>query len=217
MQSFSLGQNQISILPGRRPDAPVIYLPSVKDEGACISRYLLEYGCPDLTLVSISDLSWNHDMAPWDCPSVFPKGDPFTGGADAYIHQLTEQILPEAERRIGSEPVWRGIAGYSLAGLFAIYTLYHTDLFSRAASMSGSLWFPGFSEYMESHSLPPSGFIIELMVQKSQQLTFTHPKYSRKESLTSRKMQNRTAFRPCRPALIELLPYGYTAFSFHLI
>ena len=90
---------------------------------------------------------------PWDCPAVFPKGDPFTGGADAYIHQLTEQILPEAERRIGSEPVWRGIAGYSLAGLFAIYTLYHTDLFSRAASMSGSLWFPGFSEYMESHSL----------------------------------------------------------------
>ena len=116
MQSFSLGQNQISILPGRRPDAPVIYLPSVKDEGACISRYLLESGCPDLTLISISDLSWNHDMAPWDCPAVFPKGDPFTGGADAYIHQLTEQILPEAERRIGSEPVWRGIAGYSLAG-----------------------------------------------------------------------------------------------------
>ena len=65
--------------------------------------------------------------------------------------------------------------------------------------------------------LPPSGFIIELMVQKSQQLTFTHLKYSRKESLTSRKMQNRTASRPCRPALIELLPYGYTAFSFHLI
>ena len=64
MQSFSLGQNQISILPGRRPDAPVIYLPSVKDEGACISRYLLESGCPDLTLISISDLSWNHDMAP---------------------------------------------------------------------------------------------------------------------------------------------------------
>ena len=70
MQSFSLGQNQISILPGRRPDAPVIYLPSVKDEGACISRYLLESGCPDLTLISISDLSWNHDMAPWDCPAV---------------------------------------------------------------------------------------------------------------------------------------------------
>lgn len=171
MQSFSLGQNQISILPGRRPDAPVIYLPSVKDEGACISRYLLESGCPDLTLVSISDLSWNHDMAPWDCPAVFPKGDPFTGGADAYIHQLTEQILPEAERRIGSEPVWRGIAGYSLAGLFAIYTLYHTDLFSRAASMSGSLWFPGFSEYMESHSLAVRPDCIYLSLGKKEHKT----------------------------------------------
>ena len=39
---------------------------------------------------------------------------------------------------------WRGIAGYSLAGLFALWSLWQTDAFDRAASASGSLWFPDF-------------------------------------------------------------------------
>ena len=43
-----------------------------------------------------------------------------------------------------------GIAGYSLAGLFALYAIYQTDVFSRVATMSGSLWFPGFKEYIFS-------------------------------------------------------------------
>lgn len=48
-------------------------------------------------------------------------------------------------------PSWRGILGYSLAGLFALYAIYQTDLFSRVGSMSGSLWFPGMKEYIFSH------------------------------------------------------------------
>ena len=34
-----------------------------------------------------------------------------------------------------------------------MYALCNTDAFSRAASVSGSLWFPGFKEYVLSH--PP--------------------------------------------------------------
>ena len=65
---------------------------------------------------------------------------------------LTEKIAPVAEREIGSVS-WRGIAGYSLAGLFALYSLYRTDIFSRAASVSGSLWYPHFSDYVLSHQM----------------------------------------------------------------
>ena len=43
------------------------------------------------------------------------------------------------------------IAGYSLAGLFALYALFRTDVFSTAASVSGSLWYPGFADFTESH------------------------------------------------------------------
>lgn len=48
-------------------------------------------------------------------------------------------------------PAWRGIVGYSLAGLFALYAIYRTDIFSRVGSISRSLWFPGWKEYALTH------------------------------------------------------------------
>ena len=66
---------------------------------------------------------------------------------------LIEKIIPIAEQKILGTVLWRGLAGYSLAGLFAVYSLYHTKLFSRIASMSGSLWFPGIKEYIFSHEM----------------------------------------------------------------
>ena len=47
-----------------------------------------------------------------------------------------------------------GIAGYSLAGLFALYAAYRCAAFDRIASISGSLWFPDFMEYALSHEMP---------------------------------------------------------------
>lgn len=92
-------------------------------------------------------------MVPWDSPPAFKNTEPCTGGADDYLRLLTEEIIPTAEREIPGVPRWRGIAGYSLAGLFALYAIYQTDLFSCVGSMSGSLWFPGIKEYIFSHEL----------------------------------------------------------------
>ena len=68
-----------------------------------------------------------------------------------YLRLLVEEIIPRAEKELAGPPAWRGIAGYSLAGLFALYAIYRTDMFSRVGCMSGSLWFPGFKEYIFSH------------------------------------------------------------------
>ena len=65
---------------------------------------------------------------------------------------LSNQIIPKAESLLQGTPAWRGIAGYSLAGLFALYSIYQTDAFSRVASVSGSLWFPGIKEYVVSRT-----------------------------------------------------------------
>lgn len=73
------------------------------------------------------------------------------GNGSPYLRLLTEEIIPMAEREYPGKLSWRGIAGYSLAGLFALYAIYQTDLFSRVGSMSGSLWFPGMKEYIFSH------------------------------------------------------------------
>ena len=101
-------------------------------------------------VVSVEVPDWNRDLSPWTAARVFRKGEDFAGGAKDYLRELTETVA-EAEKSLGFAPEFRGIAGYSLAGLFAVWALYHTDRFDRAASMSGSLWFDGFTDFMDSH------------------------------------------------------------------
>ena len=151
MSVFTTEGKNVFIFSGAEPKIPVIYLNTVSGEGQKVFEAAQTAGCPPFTLVAISDLDWNHDMVPWDSPAAFKKGESFTGGADDYLRLLVEEIIPKAEKELPGPPTWRGIAGYSLAGLFALYSIYRTDLFSRVGCMSGSLWFPGFKEYVFSH------------------------------------------------------------------
>ena len=126
------------------------YLNTFSQEYQKIFENAQAYGCPPFALVAISDLDWNHDMVPWDSPPAFKNSEPCTGGADNYLRFLTRDIIPTVEKEINGVPRWRGIAGYSLAGLFALYAIYQTNLFSRVGSTSDSLWFPGIKEYIFS-------------------------------------------------------------------
>ena len=146
-----MGKKTISVFPATFSGGPVIYLNTVSGEGRQVYEAAHAAGYPPFTLVAISNLDWNRDMAPWDRPAAFKNGEPFTGGADNYLRLLVEEIMPEAEKELPGPPAWQGIAGYSLAGLFALYAIYQTDVFSRVGCMSGSLWFPWFKEYICSH------------------------------------------------------------------
>ncbi len=150
---FETVGKRIDVYPSASRDRPVIYLNTVSGEGAEVWKALRGMECPDFTLVSISRLKWDHDMSPWDIPPISRKAAPCTGGADDYLRLLVDEIVPRAEETTQGMVPWRGLAGYSLAGLFALYSLYRTDIFSRIASVSGSLWFPGFKEYVFSHDM----------------------------------------------------------------
>lgn len=150
MQSFVADGKTVEVFPSHTPGAPEICLNTFAGQGTQLFELLQREGCPPFTLVAVSNLEWNDDMAPWDCPAAFRNGEAFTGGADQYLKLLTGAILPRAEALAGT-PAWRGIAGYSLAGLFAVYAIHRTSLFSCTASMSGSLWFPGIRDYLFTH------------------------------------------------------------------
>lgn len=151
MHAFTINGKAVDVFLETEPGTPIIYLNTFAREGQEVFEATQVAGSPPFTLVVISGLDWNHDMAPWDSPAAFKKGEPFTGGADDYLRLLVEEIIPRAEKELPGPPAWRGIAGYSLAGLFALYAIYQTDVFSRVGCISGSLWFPGFKEYVLSH------------------------------------------------------------------
>ncbi|MBO7530419.1 MAG: alpha/beta hydrolase, partial [Lachnospiraceae bacterium] len=135
------------------PSSPLIVLNSFGDEWKHIAGALDSLGVTSYSMLAVTGSEWNKDLSPWDAAAVF-KGEPdFTGGADDYLKRLTEEIVPGAINEHGLKPSATYIAGYSMAGLFALYSLYKTGMFDGAASCSGSLWFPGFKEYVFENDL----------------------------------------------------------------
>ena len=130
---------------GQEP-RPVIWVHS-HDADALAQR--LEGRC---ALICVEKEDGLPDLSPWPAPALFRGEAGFTGGAPEHLTAL-EALLPEAEALLGFPVLRRGIAGYSLAGLFAVYALYHSPLFQDAASVSGSLWYDGWEDYALSHPL----------------------------------------------------------------
>jgi len=151
MITLNIHGKVVDVYPSDEPDKPVIYLNTFGHEGKKVYQELQKMNSPAFNMVAISKLSWDSEMSPWDCPPISKTDFPCTGGADEFLSMMIEDILPKAEENIKGTPVWRGITGYSLAGLFAVYSIYQTDLFTRVASMSGSLWFPGLTDYIYTH------------------------------------------------------------------
>lgn len=105
----------------------------------------------DFLLLSIKPESWNDDFTPWAAPAFRAGEEDPQGRADAYLSCLTEKIKPymDAHYRTKPEAEHTALFGYSLGALTAVYAIYKTDVFGVIGSLSGSLWFDGFCEFME--------------------------------------------------------------------
>lgn len=137
-------------------DAPLVVLNCFGDEGEMVASELDKFVCVPYSLLAVTVSDWNISLSPWTAPSVF-KGEPdFGDGADEYINELVKDIVPAARASNDLKPGAVYIAGYSMAGLFALYSLYKTDFFTGCASCSGSLWFPGFPGFVSEHEFVSS-------------------------------------------------------------
>ena len=116
-------------------------------EGAAVFEKL-GGGC---LLAAISGCSWEDDFTPWPAPAIDKRQGKFSGGAPAYLKILTEEIMPAVEKQLGVPVQHRLIAGYSLAGLFAVYAACASAVFDGVVSASGSLWYDGFTDWAQEH------------------------------------------------------------------
>lgn len=128
---------------------------------------------PDFILLAVKPASWNDDFTPWSSPA-FRKGEmPPQGKANDYIARLSGQIKPyiDAVYRTKPEPEHTALLGYSLGGLTAVYSLYQTDRFGVVGSLSGSLWYDGFCDYMDRAKLLRTNVSIYLSLGKKEKLS----------------------------------------------
>lgn len=150
---FTISGKTAELYTAASENCPLVVFNNHMEGGEPLINALRGIDCPELNLLCIGNLNWDHDLSPWHCPPIYKDDPPFTGGADEYLTLLLSEILPRSGELIKGAPSHVCIAGYSLAGLFALYALYKCDVFDRAASISGSLWFPNFREYATGNSI----------------------------------------------------------------
>lgn len=122
-------------------------------------QFMTEYTEKSFLLVSFLVKDWNQDLSPWYAPAVFGKED-FGEGARETLAFIEKMLIPEIMRRYGLKESIKDIpiilGGYSLAGLFALWSAYQekcTVKFAAAAGISPSVWFPGWMEYAKTKQI----------------------------------------------------------------
>ncbi len=97
----------------------------------------------DFSLIAFEVDKWNKDLSPWKAPAVFGNED-FGDGAEKTLEEIMKYTVDEKKTYF--------IGGYSLAGLFALWSAYKCDIFKGVASASPSVWFPGFLDFVKENT-----------------------------------------------------------------
>lgn len=169
IQELHFGHRRVCLYQLVQGSVPLVYSIDYHENGQLLLEACRQVDCSGFNLVTISGLHWNQELSPWPIETVVSKDDKFTGEASNWLALLTAEVVPQVERLLDAPPSWRLLAGYSMAGLFAVWTAFQTDLFTRILSASGSMWYPGWLEYAREHELaaPLQGAYLSVGEQES--------------------------------------------------
>ena len=132
---------------------PTVYIHSFVGDGEDVWKAAHEMECPPFNLVSIYDFKGDEDLSPWRAENIWKGQPPFAGKSEDHLRTICETIIPEVEKALPAPSSYLVMTGYSLAGLFTLWSAFHTNVFQRMACVSASFWYPDFTEYIHTHSL----------------------------------------------------------------
>ena len=107
----------------------------------------------DFSFIAFLVKDWNRELSPWTAAPVFGK-EGFGDGAGDTLASILSELNDNGKKYY--------LGGYSLAGLFALWSGYQTDVFSGIAAASPSIWFPGFIDYMQKETFHPDMVYLSL-------------------------------------------------------
>lgn len=109
----------------------------------------------DFHLIAIKTDNWNDDLSPYKSPAVFGHQG-FGDGADRTLGYIENEII----NPLRGKKLYLG--GYSLSGLFSLWSAFQTDAFLGIAGVSPSLWFPGFLDYALENRIKTKAIYLSL-------------------------------------------------------
>lgn len=114
-----------------------------------VSSFPLSF--PDTVFVSIKVEDWNRYLSPYRAENPFRKGDYFSGDADTLLSSIINDLIPMVENKEKTSE--RYLLGYSMGGLFSLYAASLSNAWKGVGSVSGSLWYINYDEYVSSYRL----------------------------------------------------------------
>ena len=105
----------------------------------------------NFSLVAFKIEDWNSELTPWGMPLLRGKGN-FGDGAAGTLEFIKNDLIPALLEYINIEnkEIKYILGGYSLAGLFSLWSGYQTDVFEGIAAVSPSVWYKKWIEYVET-------------------------------------------------------------------
>ena len=139
MEAFDTNEYHVTLFGhGNR----IVFIPEKAGSAERISEMVGQ----DIVIAALDGVDWNNDLTPWRAPGL--RSGEFGDGAEKSLCALTADVRPMTLERLSVEEYELYLAGYSLAGLFAVWAATRTDIFAGVASVSGSLWYDGFIDYL---------------------------------------------------------------------
>lgn len=104
----------------------------------------------NFSLVAFKIEDWNSELTPWEMPLLRGKGN-FGDGAAGTLEFIKNELIPALSEYTNTEnkEIKYILGGYSLAGLFSLWSGYQTDIFEGIAAVSPSVWYKKWIEYVE--------------------------------------------------------------------
>ena len=107
-----------------------------------------------LAIVQVFVNNWEHALTPWPAPALFRGQEDFGGAAAETLEALIEGGPGATSTPAGLDGVTHhAIAGYSLAGLFSLWSwVVRPDVFAACGCLSGSLWYEGWCDWLSTRA-----------------------------------------------------------------
>ena len=101
------------------------------------------------SLIAFKIEDWNNELSPWEAPPAFGKKS-FGSGAKDTLEFIESSLIPTVKEKYNlNDEIKIILGGYSLAGLFSLWSAYKSNTFSGIAAASPSVWFNGWKEFMD--------------------------------------------------------------------
>ncbi|WP_314394637.1 esterase [Leptotrichia shahii] len=117
-------------------------------------RYISENISKNFSLAAFKIDDWNSELTPWEMPLLRGKGN-FGNEAGKTLEFIKEKLIPSLAEfiNIQDKNLKYILGGYSLAGLFSLWSGYQEDIFAGIAGVSPSVWYKDWMKFVKNNEI----------------------------------------------------------------